>query len=138
LTLADRTPSTLDYSRSDKYTITFTLERDGTTLTAGPVLESWQVQAFPAPTRIDEIVLPLVLKKRVASSRGHGAAIQQNPKALYDSLRTLMIDKSVVTYEEGNHSNQVVVDQLQFSPEQLSADADWWEGTCIVRLLTVP
>ncbi len=138
LTLTDRTPSTLDYSRSDKYTITFTFERDGTTLTAGPVLESWQVQAFPAPTRIDEIVLPLVLKKRVTSSRGHGAAIQQNPKALYDALRTLMIDKSVVTYEEGNYSSQVVVDQLQFSPEQLSADADWWEGTCVVRLLTVP
>lgn len=138
LTLTDRVPSTLDYSRSDKYTITFTLERDGTTTTAGPVLESWQVQAFPAPTRIDEIVLPLVLKKRVASSRGHGAAVQQDPKALYDLLRILMTNKSVVTYQEGNHSDQVVVDQLQFSPEQLSADADWWEGTCVVRLLTVP
>lgn len=138
LTLTDRVSSTLDYSRSDKYTITFTLERDSTTLTAGPVFESWQVQAFPSPTRIDEIVLPLVLKKRVASSRGHGAAVQQNPKALYDALRTLMANKSVVTYQEGNHSNQVVVDQLQFTPEQLSADADWWEGTCIVRLLTVP
>jgi hypothetical protein len=138
LTLTDRVPSTLDYSRSDKYTLTFTLERDGTTLTAGPVLQSWQVQAFPSPTRIDEIVLPLVLKKRVASSRGHGAAVQQDPKALYDALRTLMVNKSVVTYQEGNYSDQVVVDQLQFSPEQLAADADWWEGTCVVRLLTVP
>jgi hypothetical protein len=138
LTLTDRVPSTLDYSRSDKYTLTLTLERDGTTLTAGPVLQSWQVQAFPSPTRIDEIVLPLVLKKRVASSRGHGAAVQQDPKALYDALRTLMVNKSVVTYQEGNYSDQVVVDQLQFTPEQLSADADWWEGTCVVRLLTVP
>ena len=138
LNLVDRVPATVDYSRSDKYTITFTLTRDTTTLTAGPVLESWQIQAFPSPTRIDEIVLPLVLKKRVASSRGQGAAVQQNPKALYDALRTLMTDKSVVTYQEGNHSEQVVVDQIQFSPEQLSADADWWEGTCVVRLLTVP
>ena len=52
----------------------------------------------------------------VASSRGQGAAVQQNPKALYDALRTLMTDKSVVTYQEGNHSEQVVVDQIQFSP----------------------
>ena len=58
-------------------------------------------------------------------------------KALYDGLRTLMADQ-VVTYQEGNHSEQVIVDQIQFSPEQLSPDADWWEGTCIVRLLTVP
>ena len=79
-----------------------------------------------------------MLKKRVASSRGHGAAVQQDPKGLGDALRTLMADKSVVTYEEGNHSEQVVVDQIQFTPEQLSADADWWEGTCVVRLLTVP
>jgi hypothetical protein len=136
--LNDRVPVTLDYSRSEKYTMTLTLERDPTTLTAGPILESWQIQAFPAPTRIDEIVLPVILKKRVASSRGSGSAIQQNPKALYDGLRTLMTNKSVVTYQEGNHSEEVVVDQIQFSPEQLSADADWWEGTCIVRLLTVP
>lgn len=138
VTLTDRVPATLDYARSDKFDLTFTLERDATTLTAGPVLESWQIEAFPSPTRIDEIVLPVVLKKRVASSRGSGAAIQQDPKALYDGLRTLMADRSVVTYQEGNHSEQVIVDQIQFSPEQLSADADWWEGTCIVRLLTVP
>lgn len=138
VTLTDRVPATLDYARSDKFDLTFTLERDATSPTAGPVLESWQIEAFPSPTRIDEIVLPLVLKKRVASSRGHGAAVQQNPKALYDGLRTLMVDRSVVTYQEGNHSEQVIVDQIQFSPEQLSTDADWWEGTCIVRLLTVP
>ena len=138
LTLTDRTPVNVDYSRSDKYTLKFTLTRSATTLTAGPVLESWQIQAFPAPTRIDEIVLPIVLKKRVASSRGSGSAVQQDPKGLYDALRTLLVDKSVVTYQEGNHSEQVIVDQMQFSPEQLSADADWWEGICIVRLLTVP
>ena len=138
LTLEDRVPAILEYSQSEKYTMTFTLERDATTTTAGPVLEAWQLQAFPSPTRIDEIVLPVVLKKRVASSRGQGAAVQQNPRALYDTLRTLMADKSIVTYSEGAHSEEVVVDQLQFSPEQLSADADWWEGTCVVRLLTVP
>lgn len=138
LTLADRTPVNVDYSRSDKYTLKFTLTRSASTTTAGPVLESWQIQAFPAPTRIDEIVLPVVLKKRVASSRGSGSAVQQNPKALYDGLRTLMVNKSVVAYEEGNHSEQVIVDQIQFSPEQLSADGDWWEGTCVVRLLTAP
>ena len=138
VTLLDRVPATLDYARSDKFDLTFTLERDTSNLTVGPVLESWQIAAFPSPTRIDEIVLPLILKKRVASSRGSGAAIQQDPKALYDTLRAIMADRSVVTYQEGNHSEQVIIDQIQFSPEQLSADADWWEGTCIVRLLTVP
>tara|TARA_R110000824_G_scaffold168866_3_gene345836 strand:+ start:1712 stop:3562 length:1851 start_codon:yes stop_codon:yes gene_type:complete len=138
LSLSDRVPATIDYSRSDKYTLKFTLNRSSGTPTAAPILESWQIQAFASPTRIDEIVLPIVLKKRIASSRGMGSPIQQDPKALYDAIRLLMANKTVVTYQEGAHSEQVVVDQLQFAPDQLSADADWWEGTVVVRLLTVP
>ena len=138
LTLTDRTPKTVDYSLSDKYTVKFTLERDSSATTAGPNLESWQLLAFPAPTRIDEIVLPVVMKKRVASSRGMGAAAQQDPQGEYDALRALMVAKQVVTYQEGSRSDSVVIDQMSMSAEQLSADGDWWEGTMTLRVLTVP
>ena len=138
LTLTDRAPKTVDYSLSDKYTVKFTLERDSSATTAGPNLESWQLLAFPAPTRIDEIVLPVVMKKRVASSRGMGAAAQQDPQGEYDALRALMVAKQVVTYQEGSRSDSVVIDQMSMSAEQLSADGDWWEGTMTLRILTVP
>ena len=138
LTLTDRAPKTVDYSLSDKYTVKFTLERDSSATTAGPNLESWQLLAFPAPTRIDEIVLPVVMKKRVASSRGMGAAAQQDPQGEYDALRALMVAKQVVTYQEGSRSDTVVIDQMSMSAEQLSADGDWWEGTMTLRILTVP
>ncbi len=138
LTLTDRAPKTVDYTLSDKYTVKFTLERDSSSTTAGPNLESWQLLAFPAPTRIDEIVLPVVMKKRVASSRGMGAAVQQDPQGEYDALRALMVAKRVVTYQEGSRSDTVVIDQMSMSPEHLSADGDWWEGTMTLRILTVP
>ena len=138
LTLNDRAAANIDYALSDKYDVIFTLERDAGNNTVGPVLESWQLQAFPAPTRIDEIVLPLVLRQRVATSRGHGAALTQDPRALYDAIRTLMIAKTVVPYKEGNYSDDVIVDQVQFSADRLADDADWWEGTMTVRLLTLP
>ena len=138
LTLNDRAAANIDYALSDKYDVIFTLERDAANNTVGPVLESWQLQAFPAPTRIDEIVLPLVLRQRVATSRGHGAALTQDPRALYDAIRTLMIAKTVVPYKEGNYSDDVIVDQVQFSADRLADDADWWEGTMTVRLLTLP
>ena len=138
LTLNDRAAANIDYALSDKYNVIFTLERDAGNNTVGPVLESWQLQAFPAPTRIDEIVLPLVLRQRVATSRGHGAALTQDPRALYDAIRTLMIAKTVVPYKEGNYSDDVIVDQVQFSADRLADDADWWEGTMTVRLLTLP
>lgn len=138
LTMTDRSPKTVDYTLSDKYTVSFTLERDAAALDAGPNLESWQLLAFPAPTRIDEIVLPVVMRKRVASSRGMGAAVQQNPQGEYDALHALMVSKRVLTYQEGSRSESVIIDQMSMSPEQLSSDGDWWEGTMTLRLLTVP
>ena len=44
--LVDRVPATVDYSRSDKYTITFTLTRDASTPTAGPVLNRGRFKRF--------------------------------------------------------------------------------------------
>lgn len=138
ITITDRDTKNIDYALSDKYEVIWTLERDATTTTAGPILESWQLQAFPAPSRIDEIVLPLVLKRRIATSRGNGTALTQDPRERYDTIRNLMLAKTVVTYEEGNYSDDVMVDQMQFSPDRLSDDADWWEGTLTVRMLTLP
>lgn len=138
LTLVDRVSQVVDYSLSDKYTVKFTLERDGTTTTAGPNLESWQLLAFPAPVRVDAILLPVVLSKRVATSRGMGVAKQQDPQGDYDALRALMVNKKVVTYREGSRSDDVVIDQMSMSANQLSGDGDWWEGTMTLQLFTVP
>ncbi len=138
LDLEHRVPKRVDYSVSDHYVVKFTLLRDVASLPAGPVLESWQLLAFPAPIRIDEIVVPVVMKKRVASSRGMGAAAQQDPQGEYDALRALMVAKQVVTYQEGSRSESVMIDQMSMSAEQLSADGDWWEGTMTLRLLTIP
>jgi hypothetical protein len=64
ITLADRIAYNIDYALSDLFDVNWRLERDPLNNTVGPVFQSWQLQAFPAPTRIDEIVLPVVLKKR--------------------------------------------------------------------------
>ena len=138
LTLQNRIPERVDYTLSDSYVVTFTLERDAVTTTAGPNLESWQMLAFPAPARIDEIIVPVVMRKRVATSRSMGAAQQQDPQGEYDAIRALLANKRVVTYQEGSRSESVIVDQMSMSAERMSADGDWWEGTMTLRLLTVP
>lgn len=138
LTLGDRVPKNIDYALSDRFEVNWRLEREASDNTIGPILQSWQIQAFPAPTRIDEIVVPIVLKQRVATSRGNGRALTQDPRARYDAIRNLMIAKTVVSYEEGNYSDDVIIDQVQFTPERLTDDGDWWEGTMTVRMLTLP
>ena len=138
LTLTDRQVANIDYALSDKYEVIWTLERDSSANTAGPVLESWQLQAFPAPSRIDQIIAPVVLKKRIATSRGNGTALTQDPRERYEALRALMINKTVVVYEEGSYTENVIIDQIQFAADRLADDANWWEGTLTVRMLTLP
>lgn len=138
--LANKTSTdvaTLVPELSEAFKIQLNLTRDST-VTAGPQLESWKIQAFPAPTRVDEIILPIILKTRVATSRGRGTAAAYDTKAEYDALRTAMTEKKVITYQEGSRSDTAVIDQIAMSAEKLSDDGDWWEGVCTLRLLTVP
>ena len=139
-TLTNKTPTdvaTLVPELSEAFKIQLNLTRDST-VTAGPQIESWKIQAFPAPTRVDEIIVPIVLKTRVATSRGRGTAKAYDTKAEYDALRTAMTAKKVITYQEGSRSDTAVIDQIAMSAEKLSDDGDWWEGVCTLRLLTVP
>lgn len=122
---------------SESFRLQFNLTRDSVA-TAGPVIESWRVEAFAAPTRVDEIIIPIMLRSRVATSRGMGSAVGYNTKDEYEALRSAMVNKDVVTYQEGSRSDSVVIDQVQMSAEKLSDDGNWWEGTCTLRLLTVP
>ena len=139
-TLTNKTPvdvATLVPELSEAFKIQLNLTRDST-VTAGPKIESWKIQAFPAPTRVDEIIVPIILKTRVATSRGRGTAAAYDTKAEYDALRTAMTEKKVITYQEGSRSDTAVIDQMAMSAEKLSDDGDWWEGVCTLRLLTVP
>ena len=43
-----------------------------------------------------------------------------------------------VKYKEGDRSENVTVERLEMQTERLSDDGIWWEGTLLVRLLTVP
>jgi hypothetical protein len=129
--------TTLVPELSEAFKVKLNLTRDSV-VTAGPIIESWRIQAFPAPTRVDEIILPIILKTRVATSRGRGSAIGYDTKAEYNALKTAMANREIITYQEGSQTDTCVIDQIAMSAEKLSDDGNWWEGTCTVRLLTVP
>lgn len=138
--LENKVPTTvtgLTPELSEAYNIELTLNRDST-VTKGPQIQSWKINAFPAPTRVDEIIVPIILKSRVATSRGRGSAIAYDTNAEYTALRSAMINKKTITYQEGARTDSVVIDQIAMSAEKLSDDATWWEGVCTLRLLTAP
>ena len=129
--------TTLVPELSEAFKVQLNLTRDSV-VTAGPIIESWRIQAFPAPTRVDEIIVPIILKTRVATSRGRGSAIGYDTKAEYSALKTAMANREIITYQEGSQTDTCVIDQIAMSAEKLSDDGNWWEGVCTLRLLTVP
>ena len=123
---------------SQVYEIKLTMDRDSGTTTSGPVVEEWSIKALPVPPRTEEIIVPIVLARRVGTSRGLGAPTGFSSYDEFVRLKGWMETGTVVTYEEGTQSDSVVVDRLQMRPHRLSDDAKWWEGVLLVRLLTVP
>ena len=69
---------------------------------------------------------------------GSGAFVGYDSQEEYLHLRNLANQSKAVTFEEGNLSYSVTVEDIEMSPVRMSADDSFWEGTLICRLLTVP
>jgi hypothetical protein len=72
------------------------------------------------------------------TSSGAGAPVGYDTHDAYNALLSLVTSAKVVTYEEGERSSDVSVEDLELQPVRFSDDGNWWEGTCLVRLLTIP
>ena len=127
---------TTESSVSYKFVITMTRDTDDTTI--GPIIADWQTTCVVTPKRVDEIIVPLVLRQQVLTSRNSGAPTRYDSGTVFNSLRARMESGVTVTYIEGTRSENVTIERLAMQPEQLSDDGSWWEGTLLVRLLTVP
>jgi len=122
---------------SETFTVKITLAR-GTDTTNGPTLERWSIHARPQPNRMEEILAPLVLQGRVATSFGAGAPAGFDSQVEYLYLLNLVTTAQAVTFEEGDRSETVTVEDIEMSPIRYSDDGSFWEGTLLCRLLTVP
>ena len=142
-TLSTGEPDTFSFSdginTAISYDLKIELERSSSPTTASPICHDWQLTAVAVPRRIDEIILPIVFRRDVTTSRGSGkprAALIV--KDAFENLRALMESGTAISYKEGKRIDNVTIERLEMTPERLSDDGGWWEGTLMVRLLTVP
>ena len=135
-------PQTFDFGESTDTAISFdltaTLLRAASDTTVAPILHDWQLTAVAVPRRIDEIIIPIVLRQSVLTARNSGAPASFVAGNTFSALRSLMENGTAVAYTEGTRSDTVTVERLEMQPERLSDDGSWWEGTLLARLLTVP
>jgi len=142
LDMATQVPQTFVFSdgidTAISFDLTATLLRAVSDTTVAPILHDWQLTAIAVPRRIDEILIPIVLRRSILTARNAGAPANFVAGNTFSALRTLMENGTAVTYIEGTRNDTVTVERLEMQPERLSDDGSWWEGTLLARLLTVP
>jgi len=142
LDMATQIPQTFDFGTSTDTAISFdltvTLLRGTSDATIAPILHDWQLTAVAVPRRIDEIIIPIILRRDLLTSRNSGAPISLVAGNTFSNLRTLMENGTAVSYKEGTRTDTVTIERLEMQPQRLSDDGTWWEGTLLARLLTVP
>ncbi len=112
-----------------RFKITFT--RSATDSTLGPVLTRWQVRAVPAPRRSELFSVPLMLhhKMRLKNKEFH---MDVNEELFF--IRDLVKDARIVTYQEGRDTYKVIVENVEWTPEDTSYPSTAFDGTCVVTL----
>lgn len=123
---------------SVSYKFSMTLTRDTGDTTKAPIVEDWVTSCIATPERVDEIIVPLILRRQVLTSRNSGAPATYDSKTIFTNLRDRMESGVTVDYKEGTLVEKVTIERLSMQADRLSDDGDWWEGTLIARLLTVP
>jgi len=123
---------------SETFVVNIGLARGASDTTSGPILERWSLDARPQPERIEEIIAPLVLQGTVLTAHGAGAPAAYDSQDHYLHLRSLVTEAKAVTYEEGDRSETVTVEDLELAPIRYSDDNSYWEGVLTCRMLTVP
>tara|TARA_X000001036_G_scaffold405975_1_gene414342 strand:+ start:2219 stop:4096 length:1878 start_codon:yes stop_codon:yes gene_type:complete len=122
-------------SVSYKFVITIGRHTD---TTSAPIIEDWLTSCVATPNRVDEIILPIVLQRQVLTSRNSGAPKAFSSTDVFTTLRNRMETGQTLVYKEGKRTENVTIERLSMQPDRLSDDGSWWEGTLLVRLLTVP
>jgi len=144
-TLITGTPVKFDFATSTdnirtsiSYDLKVELEASSSSPTESPICHDWQMTAVAVPRRVDEIILPIILKRDVMTGRGAGVPKRYDSSEVFTRLRNLMENGEDITYQEGDRQETVTIERIEMQPERLSDNGAWWEGTLLVRLLTVP
>ena len=127
------TEKTLDGSDTSfgeaAFKITFT--RSATDSTVGPTLTRWQVRAFPAPKRSELFSVPILLHEKLNRSNREYYYDVVNELAF---LRGLISDTRITTYQEGEETFRVIVENVEWIPVDSHVKNWIFDGTAVVTL----
>lgn len=118
-------------ARGESFDLRITLERSSSPTTAGPIVGRITLRAYPAASRSERIIVPLLLGKNQKMNNGlmHG-------RNVIDDLAFLggLEDGTPVLYQEGAQTFTVVVEDHDWRPHHLEDDRRAFNGTYNIQL----
>ena len=150
VTSDDTTTATITSDTDDTYTsgiksisgvtgeyITPTITLTGAGSTATPTLHRWTVRAIPMPFVAEVIQLPVILSTQVLYENNN---IYHDTWDDYSYIRSLLENRSLVTFTMGDESKTVYVAGVSYERGDINTwtdDDGWFEGMLTVSVVTV-
>ena len=117
--------------------ITPTITLTGAGSTATPTLHRWTVRAIPMPFVAEVIQLPVIL---TTQTQYGNRDVYQDTWDDYTYIRSLLEDRSLVTFTMGDESKTVYIAGVSYEQGSIgkwSDDNGWFEGVLTVSVVTV-
>lgn len=103
--------------------------------TVSPTVVRSTLRSYAAPNRGHQWVLPLLLYEDLVLP--HGLQRPMVPRDELNFIDSLIADRRLVTYQEGEETHTVFVEDYEFTPYNPTRDGTHWNGTCVVSIKEV-
>ena len=122
---------------SDHFEITFSLTRDSTDTTKGPILEEWQLRGLPAPKRSRTITVPLLCYEEEEDSNGQVTYSSPWERIFY--LERIEQNGGAVFYQDFSSGEEriCVIRAVQFEQSAPPSFTRGFGGIITVQLQTI-
>ena len=124
----------LDGEQGDWFKVRVELGGSGTST---PQFERWRLRSFPIAPPVEQYVIPILLygKTVVNDAQGQMLSLDTDKELLF--LKEIWQTKRPVSYLEGKTTRRVRLEAYEYSPDDWSDNQTGFEGTMVVRLVTL-
>ena len=124
----------LDGEKGDWFRVRVELGGPGTST---PQFERWRLRAFPIAPPVEQYIIPILLygKTVVNDAQGQMLSLDTDKELLF--LKEIWETKRPVSYLEGKTTRRVRLEAYEYSPDDWSDNQTGFEGTMVVRLVTL-
>ena len=124
----------LDGEQGDWFKVRVQLGGPGTSTSQ---FERWRLRSFPIAPPVEQYIIPILLygKTVVNDAQGQMLSLDIDKELLF--LKEIWETKRPVSYLEGKTTRRVRLEAYEYSPDDWSDNQTGFEGTMVVRLVTI-